>query len=139
MKGSQSTQKVITDAHPPLQKTQRLRWIKITRPGILSLETVLDGKTDVRLRQTPTTIVYCPTARFEGPEEQKIRCIGASEKVKMHVFGVPPLHLEWQRDLQGKTEEFSVEGIDGSDGTQPVSGMKPFLGLLAKWTIMLST
>jgi nucleoporin POM152 len=121
VKRSQSPQKAITDTHPPLQKTQRLRWVKLTRPGTLSLEAILDGKTDVRLRQVNTTVVHCPTARFEGPEELKIRCIGASEKMKMRVFGVPPLHLQWQRDLRGKIEEFSVERIDGSDGTQPVS------------------
>jgi nucleoporin POM152 len=104
--------KSTTDKHPPLQRTQRLRWVKITNPGILRLESVQDGRTDVRLRPVETTIVHCPTAKFIGPEEEKVRCGGEKERLTMQMFGVLPLRLEWQRELGGKTEVSTVEGID---------------------------
>lgn len=104
--------KSVTDKHPPLQRTQRLRWIKLTKPGAIKLENIQDGKTDVRLRPVETTVVYCPTAKFIGAEEERVRCGGDKEKLTMQMFGVLPLRLEWQRELSGKTEVTTVEGID---------------------------
>ncbi|KAG8857714.1 hypothetical protein FRB91_010951 [Serendipita sp. 411] len=107
-----SQQKTAMDKYPPLQKTQRIRWIKISKPGTIKLETVQDGKMDVKLRDASVTIVKCPTARFTGPEEEKIRCRGDKDKLYMETFGVPPLKLEWQHDLGGKREVTTVESLN---------------------------
>lgn len=104
--------KAITDNHPPLQRTQRLRWIKLSKPGTIRLENVYDGRNEVRLRAVEVTVVQCPHAKFIGPEDIKIRCGGAKEQMTMQLSGVPPLRLEWQRELSGKTETTVVEGID---------------------------
>ncbi|KAG8814578.1 hypothetical protein FRC17_001069, partial [Serendipita sp. 399] len=80
-------QKAAVDKYPALQKTQRLRWIKITKPGTIKLETVQDGRAEVRLRDASVTIVQCPTAKFTGPEDEKVRCRGDKDKLFMETFG----------------------------------------------------
>jgi len=102
---------------PELQRTQRLRWIKVTKPGTLRLENVVDGKTEVRLRDSEAVVVFCPVAEFTGGEEKetpsgKVACRGDSEQLVIRMTGVPPMRLEYQRNLGSRKEETTVEGID---------------------------
>jgi nucleoporin POM152 len=105
-------------AFPELQRTQLLRWIKVTKPGTIKLENVVDGKTDVRLREVEVPIVVCPIAQFVGSGEQevaiaeKVLCRGDSEELVMLMKGVPPMRLEYQRVLGNNREETTVEGLD---------------------------
>lgn len=107
-----TAEKIFASLHPRLQKTQRIRWIKITKPGVLRLENVVDGKTEVKTKVTDVIVSNCPSANFVGDADEKIRCTGSNEDLMMHVFGVPPLSLQWQREIEQKREQFYVEGIE---------------------------
>jgi nucleoporin POM152 len=104
-------------AFPELQRTQLLRWIKVTKPGTIKLENVVDGKTDVRMREVEVPVVVCPIAQFIGSGEEaatpeKVLCRGDSEELVMLMTGVPPMRLEYQRVLGNNREETTVEGLD---------------------------
>lgn len=106
-------------AHPSLQKTQSLWYIRVNRPGVVRLEGAGGrGSGDaVRIRSVETTVVHCPSVRFTGDPKDTgdtvVRCTGGEEQLSLKVFGVPPLSLQWQREAGGKREQFLVEGIDG--------------------------
>jgi len=106
--------------YPPLQKTQSLWYIRVNKPGIVRLEGAGDrGSSDaVRIRTVETTVVQCPSVRFikepKGTRDTMVQCTGGEEQLFLKVFGVPPLSLQWQREVGGKREQFLVEGI-GSD------------------------
>ena len=129
-----STKKQIQDSsagsgasgpYPPLQKTQRLWYIRVNKPGVVQVEGAGDrGSGDaVRIKSVKTTVVYCPSARFTGdPKDARdtmVRCTGSEERLSLKVFGVPPLSLQWQREAGGKREQFLVEGIDGDKACLP--------------------
>lgn len=111
-----------------LQKTQRLTYIRLNKPGTLTLERVLDqSNVDARLLYpTEVTVVPCPRAEF-SPESQAIvkdvRCAtpghvsGSGEELQLaiDIYGVPPLSLRWHREVGHKREAFMVEGIEGAE------------------------
>ena len=101
-----------------LEKTQSITYIRVTRPGVIRLERVLDStNADVRiprLIQSQTTVVECPTARIEDDGLAKVQCAGAARDVHIDVRGTVPMSLKWHRDVAGKREDFLVEGIEGS-------------------------
>lgn len=120
---------VPTHGSSALQKSQSLVHIRITKPGALRLEDVLDASgVEARLiYPTDVPIVPCPNAAFAGHNvidpSDNMRCAapglksGAGEELelKIDVYGVPPLSLKWHRGINGKHEPFMVEGIEGED------------------------
>ncbi|TBU54901.1 hypothetical protein BD310DRAFT_885314 [Dichomitus squalens] len=111
-----------------LQKTQHLTYIRLNKPGTLTLERVLDqSNVDARLLYpTEVTVVPCPRAEF-SPESQAVvkdvRCAapglvsGSGEELQLEIdiYGVPPLSLRWYREAGRKRESFMVEGIEGAE------------------------
>ncbi|KZV93718.1 hypothetical protein EXIGLDRAFT_767824 [Exidia glandulosa HHB12029] len=102
---------------PRLGKTETMHHVKVTKPDVLRLERAGEGnEVDIRIRQNPgaVTIVECPTAQFiDGARDTQTRCVGGAEELHLTVYGVPPLALAWTRLVEGKREEFVVEGIEG--------------------------
>ncbi|KAI0363538.1 hypothetical protein BV20DRAFT_1031218 [Pilatotrama ljubarskyi] len=114
--------------HGHLQKTQDMTYIRVTKPGTLRLERVVDqSNVDARLiYPDEITIVPCPRAEFtpESIEQTKdVRCAtsrlvsGAGEEVQLEIdiYGVPPLSLRWTREVGSRRESFMVEGIEGPE------------------------
>jgi nucleoporin POM152 len=130
-----------------LQKTQTLAHIRLTKPGTVRLERVLDtSNVDARLIYPwDVTVAPCPRAEFQPDEISRrndVRCAapgivsgrsgsaaGEDLKFNLDIFGVPPLSLRWFKDVNGKREHFTVEGIEadhvdgrtrtpGSEGAQ---------------------
>ncbi|PIL31435.1 transporter [Ganoderma sinense ZZ0214-1] len=114
--------------HNHLQKTQHLTYIRLSKPGTLNLDRILDQSgVDARLVvPNEVTIVPCPRAEF-SPEShaavKDVRCAppglvgGSGEELQfdIDIFGVPPLSLRWHREVGAKREAFMVEGIEGAD------------------------
>jgi nucleoporin POM152 len=114
-------QRLITTNYPSrspfkLQKTQSLSYIRISKPGVIRLERVLDATgRDVRTAHSETTIVQCPSAKFEDDTALgNMVCEGESREVWLNVKGTAPMALKWYREVGGKKESFLVQGIEGS-------------------------
>ncbi|KAI0720132.1 hypothetical protein C8Q72DRAFT_878186 [Fomitopsis betulina] len=96
-----------------LQKTQSMTYIRISKPGTLRLDRVVDSSSvDARfVYPREVTIVPCPRAEFVPDNVADVRCAtprvtsGAGEEVNLEidVYGVP--HSQ---------ESFMVEGIESS-------------------------
>lgn len=131
----------VTHSHgsSSLQKSQSLVHIRVSKPGVVRLEDVLDSSNvEARLiYPTEVPVVPCPRASFSEsgdlPHGDNMRCAapglksGAGEELelKIDVYGVPPLSLKWHREINGKLEPFMVEGIEGEDyHTHHTSGDK---------------
>jgi nucleoporin POM152 len=113
-----------------LQKSQTLTYIRLSKPGVLRLERVLDtANVEARLMYPlEVTVAPCPRAEFVPDEISRghnIRCAapgvvsghpgsaaGEDLGFSIDIFGVPPLSLRWFKDVNGKREYFMVEGID---------------------------
>jgi nucleoporin POM152 len=121
-----------------LQKSQTLVYARITKPGTLRLERVLDtADVDARLVYPLEVVVApCPKAEFVPDDISRgdhIKCAapgvvsghkgstpGEDVNFTLDVFGVPPLSLRWYEDINGRREYFTVEGIVG-DQTRGIS------------------
>lgn len=104
-----------------LERTQQLLYLRVTRPGLVRLERLLDASgSDARIRrrteQVEATVVECPSASFEADTTSKIQCAGSGPKdATIRVRGTVPMTLNWHYlDSAGKTKPFVVEGIKGS-------------------------
>ena len=121
-----------------LQKSQTLVHVRVTKPGTLRLDRVLDSA-DVEARLAyPLEVVVapCPKAEFVPDDISRgdnIRCAtpgvvsgykgstpGEDVNFNLDIFGVPPLSLRWYEDVNGRREYFTVEGIVG-DQTPSIS------------------
>ncbi|KAI0639968.1 hypothetical protein C8Q77DRAFT_1043739 [Trametes polyzona] len=120
--------RTVSTGHGNLQKTQDLTYIRISKPGTLRLERVVDQSgVDARLViPNEITVVPCPRAEFT-PESMSqikdVRCAaprlvsGAGEELQLEIdiSGVPPLSLRWTREVGSRRESFMVEGIEGAE------------------------
>lgn len=107
-----------------LQKTQSMTYIRISKPGTLRLDRVLESSNvDARLvYPREVTVVPCPRAEFVPDNVANMRCAtpgitgGTGEELNLEidVYGVPPLSLRWYKEIDGKRESFMVEGIESS-------------------------
>ncbi|KAG6841771.1 hypothetical protein C0991_007100 [Blastosporella zonata] len=104
-----------------LQSTQSLVHIRVTRPGTLRLQSILDhSRVPVRIAYpSSVTVVPCPAVQFvdKEPAEGNVRCSGhdADLQLIISVHGVPPLSLRWLKTINGRREHFLVEGIENND------------------------
>ena len=106
-----------------LQKTQSLTHIRITKPGTIRLERILDSSSVAARLAHPleVTVVPCPTAYYTDDSiaqpANEVRCQGDTSGIDLtiDIRGVPPLSLRWSKYVDGKKESFLVEGIEDSD------------------------
>ncbi|GJJ13358.1 hypothetical protein Clacol_007610 [Clathrus columnatus] len=104
------------DSKHHLEKTEVLQHIKVTHPGTIRLEKALDqGNTEIRIGTSEVTIVDCPRVELVPIDEKDdgMRCIGTTEIFDLKVYGMAPLTLKWHREVSGRKESFTVEGIEG--------------------------
>jgi nucleoporin POM152 len=109
------------DIGPSLQATQSLHYIRLTKPGTLRLERVLDAShTDARIMYpAEVTVAPCPRVEFMddriSSHEQHMQCAGQDPDLELMIaiHGVPPLSLRWYKEVNGNREHFLVEGIEG--------------------------
>jgi nucleoporin POM152 len=101
-----------------LQSSQTLVYIRLSKPGTLRLERVLDGSgIDARLHYPlAVTVVPCPRVEFVEDDIAKnnIHCAGQDSALDLmiDIHGVPPLSLRWLKTINGQREQFLVEGIE---------------------------
>lgn len=109
-----------------LQRTQTMTHLRVYKPGVVSLDRVLDSSgIDARLvYPTELTIAPCPRAAFVNDgaisQEDDVRCahpglrsgVGEELHLKIDIFGVPPLSMRWNKETEEKKESFMVEGIE---------------------------
>ena len=123
-----------------LQKSQTLVHVRVTKPGTLRLERVLDSAdVDARLAYPLEVVIApCPRAEFVPDDISRgdnVRCAapgvisghkgstpGEDVDFNLEIFGVPPLSLRWFEDVNGRKEYFTVEGVVG-DQTRGISGV----------------
>jgi nucleoporin POM152 len=114
----------------PLQKTQSLAHIRITKPGTIRLMRVLEmSNVESRIGYpSEVTVVPCPRVQFVEDValagEQDIRCAKRNSNLELIIdmYGVPPLTLRWSKVVNGKREDFSVDGIEpGHDHSEQSS------------------
>lgn len=106
-----------------LQKTQSLTHIRVTKPGTIRLERILDnfGVAARLAHPLEVTVVPCPTAYYTDDSIAQpayaVRCQGDTSGVDLtiDIRGVPPLSLRWSKYVDGKKENFLVEGIEDSN------------------------
>lgn len=106
-----------------LQKTQSLTHLRVTKPGTIRLERILDSSGVAARLAHPleVTVVPCPTAYYTDDSVAQpadaVRCQGDASGVDLtiDIRGVPPLSLRWSKYVDGKKESFLVEGIEDSD------------------------
>lgn len=114
---SSETQDRLIGFSQELEKTQSVVHIKVSKPGVIRLERVLDASTSSTARIYPNEvpIVSCPQAVFLNDNLAKgspVRCTGSKEELSVRVSGVPPLSLNWHRDINGRREHFSVDRME---------------------------
>lgn len=102
-----------------LEKTQSIAHLRMSKPGIIRLEQVVDAASSNSARIYPTefALVPCPQAEFVEDRISRgdsVRCVGSKEELTVKIFGVPPLTLKWHREINGRREHFSIEKIEGS-------------------------
>lgn len=103
----------------PLESTQSITHISVTRPGVVSLVDVkASDNSGFRISGPEVLVVACPTARFEVPKDlpaPKAReCAGTEKELAIVAEGVAPLKLNWHREINGRRESFVAEGIEGN-------------------------
>lgn len=106
------------DEQSSLQKTQSLVHIRLTKPGTVRLERILDasGIESRLVYPAEVMVVPCPRVAFVGDNNLDIRCAGEDpdHQLMIDISGVAPLSLRWFKMINGKQESFLVEGIESS-------------------------
>ncbi|KAG7452288.1 uncharacterized protein BT62DRAFT_881882 [Guyanagaster necrorhizus] len=106
------------DEQSSLQKTQSLVHIRLTKPGNVRLERILDasGIESRLVYPAEVVVVPCPRVAFVGDSNLDIRCAGGDpdHQLMIDISGVTPLSLRWFKMINGKQESFLVEGIESN-------------------------
>ncbi|KAG8930377.1 hypothetical protein FRC02_004294 [Tulasnella sp. 418] len=98
----------------PLQSTQSITHLRINRPGTIRLERLISDKAGVRIIPNEVMVVECPTAEFQKADINRKECSGVTRELFIQAKGVTPLKVKWHREINGKRENFVIEGIEGS-------------------------
>jgi nucleoporin POM152 len=110
-----------TRSHSSLQKTQTLIHIRLSKPGTVRLETIIDASnTEARIVSPSEVIIApCPYVEFVATpaDHQNIRCAGQNPdaQLMLDISGVPPLSLRWFKTLNGRRENFNVQAGTGDE------------------------
>ena len=129
---------IVQSSANALQKSQTLVHVRVTKPGTLRLERVIDSAdVDARLAYPLEVVIApCPKVEFVPDDISRgddVKCAapgvvsgykdtipGEDVNFNLDIFGVPPLSLRWYEDVNGRREYFTVEGIVG-DQTRGIS------------------
>ncbi|TDL28053.1 hypothetical protein BD410DRAFT_782006 [Rickenella mellea] len=106
-----------------LEDSQSITFIKVTKPGIVKLERVVDSSSsnEARVFRNEVLVVPCPTAQFADDNISRghdLRCAGSSEQLSIQVFGFPPLSLTWHKEINGRRQHMAVDGIQDNKEAQ---------------------
>lgn len=96
-------------------------YIRVRHPGAYKLENIVsrDGL-DVRLYSRNAYVFVCPNARF-SPVDLQNYCSGDKEALQLDVVGVPPLHVEYTRRINGQTKALKLDRIQPEKMDSPLS------------------
>lgn len=118
-----------SSSEPRLKSTESLSHIRVTKPGTIRLERVLDtfGVVAKLVYPLEVLVVPCPTAQYieDSPltAEGEVRCSGENQvDLTIDIRGVPPLSLKWSKDTNGNKETFIVDSIENVDSSQRPPG-----------------
>lgn len=103
--------------HRHYESNQVIRHISVTRPGVVRLEAIKGTTGDVRILPGDMTVVQCPSVRFEDSETQaprKQECAGVTKALKIVAEGVAPMRLKWYKEVNGKREYRTADGLEGN-------------------------
>lgn len=112
-------QAVVKIGQRTLQKTQSVVHVRVSKPGTVKLERVIDAShAEARLSYfSEVSVTPCPQAQFSEPRssDEIIKCSGEDPEFSLviDILGVPPLSLKWQKVINGKKQQYVVEGIEG--------------------------
>ncbi|KZO96434.1 hypothetical protein CALVIDRAFT_473922, partial [Calocera viscosa TUFC12733] len=109
-----------------LEDTKGLVYIKVDRPGIVRLESILDSDDEEihLVGGSSITIPECPNVSFlvDSREPHSIpKCQGDTFEGTLIVKGLPPLSAHYWRDFDGKREDLYANGIDDDSKVRTVS------------------
>lgn len=116
--------------HSSLQRTQALNHLRLTKPGRVRLDRVMDSSgIEARLQYPYEVLVaHCPKVQFvDEPTAAEVRCAGqdTDHQLMIDISGVTPLSLRWFKMVNGRRESFLVEGIEGNIGGPKSSEAPP--------------
>jgi nucleoporin POM152 len=104
-----------------LESSQEVLFIKVDKPSVVSLKSVLDRRGD-RFQIAPhkqAVIVECPTGgHFTGHVEEKkvvpaeLRCVGDEEVINFQARGVGALRVGWRKKSRDSSTTGTIEGIE---------------------------
>ncbi|KZT54109.1 hypothetical protein CALCODRAFT_500232 [Calocera cornea HHB12733] len=120
--GPEPPQRKVIESNPegqtPLQleDTKGLVYIKVDRPGIVRLDSILDSEDEeIHIAGGTITIPECPNVSLEvdSREPHAIpKCQGDTFEGTLVVKGMPPLSVHYWREFDGKREDLYANGID---------------------------
>src|SRR5277367_5108913 len=87
---------------------------QIIEPGVYKLERVVDKTgNDVRIHHSEVIVVDCPFAEISSFNvEESHFCQGETDALKISVKGVPPLHLTYTQNVNGKATTIPIDNIE---------------------------
>lgn len=90
--------------------------------GAYKLERVVDKSgNDVRIYRSAAIVVECPTAEISSFNENEAHfCQGETDALKIHVRGVPPLHLTYTQTVNGHPINIPIDSIQPESFTSPL-------------------
>lgn len=136
--GSKQARKLKKDADKGHDKTDtstpRMLQYPVTKPGLYQLQRVIDkSKLEVRRRSNDVAVVPCPKASISASNLD--RCNGDLSGISMHVTGVPPLKVKYNKRINHQQSSSITQTVQSAEGLGDESGIvldpkRPHMG----WT-----
>lgn len=96
-------------------KTPRTLQYPVTKTGLYQLQRVMDkSKLEVRRRSNDVAVVPCPRASVSANHLD--RCTGDLSGISMHVTGVPPLKVKYNKRINHQQSSSIVQTIQSTGG-----------------------
>lgn len=94
----------------------------VTDPGVYKLERVDDKeKKNIRIQHSEAIVVDCPTAEISSFNElERHFCEGEVDALKIQVKGVPPLHLTYTQNVNGRAVAVPIDNIQPEPFISPL-------------------
>ena len=94
----------------------------VTEIGAYKLERVVDEtRSDVRLYRSEAIVAECPTAEISSfSEVGQHFCQGEIDALKIHVRGVPPLHVTYSQNVNGHSVTIPIDSISPESFVSPL-------------------
>ncbi|KAI9250213.1 hypothetical protein BDA99DRAFT_564180 [Phascolomyces articulosus] len=96
-------------------------FISVKATGAYKLESIItrDG-IDVRRYTNQAYVFTCPTAQFE-PTKQIDYCSGEKEQLELQVVGIPPLKVEYSRQINTRLSSLKLDRIQPEHFESPLT------------------